>query len=158
LILAFMTDSDLIPRNWDDAMRHFLDRLQTTQLTRRWLDLYAVPTTFRRYAADSYLRGTEAGDRLRTGDSAIAFDPLSSQGVLNALVTGQKAAASILGTLAGDESSTRAYSAALESDFQTYLETRLIYYRREQRWPESIFWRRRHNAQAELLNLPVQAL
>jgi flavin-dependent dehydrogenase len=145
-----MTDSDLIPRNWEDAMRYYLGKLQTTNLTRRWLGSYAAPSTFRRYAADSYLRATEAGDRLRAGDSAIAFDPLSSQGVLNALVTGQKAAASILDTLSGDESSMQRYSAALESGFQTYLKTRLIYYGREQRWPESVFWRRRHTSSGSL--------
>ena len=75
----------------------------------------------------------------------MAFDPLSSQGVLKALLSGERAAQAILATRAGNESALQEYRASLEGEFRIYLEARLRFYRAEQRWPKSPFWHRRHS-------------
>ena len=85
----------------------------------------------------------------------MAFDPLSSQGVLKALLSGERAAQAILATRAGDESAFHEYGAFLERNFRIYLEARLQSYRAEQRWPELPFWHRRHQAPTEYGSIPL---
>jgi flavin-dependent dehydrogenase len=76
----------------------------------------------------------------------MTFDPLSSQGVFKALKSGQRAAQALVAARTGDETAIQDYADAMTRDFQTYLETRTHFYRAEQRWPASAFWRRRHRA------------
>jgi hypothetical protein len=37
------------------------------------------------------------------------------------------------------------YEAILNREFEEYLTTRTAFYRQEQRWPNSLFWRRRQD-------------
>jgi hypothetical protein len=46
--------------------------------------------------------------------------------------------------LSGDESGIVRYAALMKREFAAYRETWRDYYRQEQRWPEALFWRRRH--------------
>ena len=81
---------------------------------------------------------------LAVGDAASRFDPLSSQGILKALRSGIFASYAIGDWLVrGDASGLRRYQRYVTEEFQSYSQTRLKYYRQEQRWPESEFWRRR---------------
>ena len=87
-----------------------------------------------------------AGDHwLAVGDSASRFDPLSSQGIVKALRSGIFASYAI-----GDLLTRHAAAALLRyrryvgEEFARYAEARTKYYRQEQRWPASEFWRRRH--------------
>jgi len=43
-----------------------------------------------------------------------------------------------------DNAGLRRYQRFITEEFRTYTETRVKYYRQEQRWPDSEFWRRRH--------------
>jgi hypothetical protein len=74
----------------------------------------------------------------------MALDPLSSQGVLEALESGLRAARAVDDFLRGDRPALVRYREEIESGFDDYLRVRAGYYGRERRWPESIFWRRRH--------------
>lgn len=145
LVLAFMTDSDLIATSRGRALEALLERLRESRLSQRWLRTFPPPEGFRRVAADTYWRPPAAANRLAAGDAAMAFDPLSSQGVLKALLSGERAAQAILAAHAGNESAFQEYRASLEGEFRIYLEERLRFYRAEQRWPESPFWHRRHS-------------
>ena len=87
-----------------------------------------------------------AGDHwLAVGDSASRFDPLSSQGIVKALRSGIFASYAIGDWLTrDDESGLHRYRRYVLDEFKSYAETRAKYYREEQRWPASEFWRRRH--------------
>lgn len=77
---------------------------------------------------------------LAIGDAAMAFDPLSSHGITNAIYTAKKAADAISGSLAFKD-----YHHNLNEIYKTYLKTKNSLYQREQRWPESAFWKYFHN-------------
>lgn len=80
---------------------------------------------------------------LATGDAAIAFDPLSSHGITNAVYTAHRAVEAIALHLATpDEKHFREYAASLSAIFSTYLSTKDDLYQREQRWPAAAFWTR----------------
>ncbi|HJQ27136.1 MAG TPA: tryptophan 7-halogenase [Blastocatellia bacterium] len=84
-------------------------------------------------------------DWLAVGDAASRFDPLSSQGIIKALRSGVFASYAIGDWLTrGDEAGLRRYHRFVLAEFKSYEETRAKYYREEQRWPTSEFWRRRH--------------
>lgn len=72
---------------------------------------------------------------LAAGDAALSFDPLSSQGLFNALYTGMRAAEAVA---AG---TTAEYAMRLEAIRDAYLQNRRYIYSTETRWLTSPFWR-----------------
>lgn len=80
---------------------------------------------------------------LAVGDSALAFDPLSSQGLFNALYTGMTGGRATAAALAGDEDAVLAYASRLDEIWIAYEHHRRLYYGQERRWPEAPFWARR---------------
>jgi hypothetical protein len=85
---------------------------------------------------------------LATGDAAIAFDPLSSHGITNAVYTANRAVKAIALHLSdGDEKHFQEYAESLSTIFATYLGTRYELYQRERRWPEAAFWSSAEGAQ-----------
>ena len=92
--------------------------------------------------ANSSLAEQSAGRNwLAVGDAAMAFDPLSSHGITNALYTASQAAAAIETNLtAGGEAPLRAYSDSLASIGAAYLKAKHDLYSQERRWPGATFW------------------
>lgn len=109
-ITAFVTDADLLPRLPG----------RVTDASTSWLDRLAG----RAWAA--------------TGDAAVAFDPLSSQGIVTALVMGREAGRVAAGEVTAEEYEEQ-YAAVLEE----HLALRGAYYGLERRWEDADFWRRR---------------
>jgi flavin-dependent dehydrogenase len=81
---------------------------------------------------------------LAAGDAALSFDPISSQGIFNALYTGMKAGQTAHSILHGDGGALTAYGHRLESIRGAYRERHAMVYASEQRWPASRFWAYRH--------------
>jgi flavin-dependent dehydrogenase len=85
------------------------------------------------------------------GDAAMTFDPLSGQGLLNALFTGLAAAEAADRQLQGSADALPDYLqtlAGIEAAYGLHLRES---YQAETRWPNAPFWRRRHAAQTELV-------
>jgi len=80
---------------------------------------------------------------LAAGDAALSFDPLSSQGLFNALFTGLAAAEATDRALSGDASAASEYAATLADIDAAYRRNLAAWYGLERRWPEQEFWRRR---------------
>src|SRR6185295_11868055 len=94
------------------------------------------------HSASSQRLDVCAGDGwLAVGDAASTFDPLSSQGVMNAVQSGIHASRAICRHLSGDLRAVSGYGAALARAYNDYLDQRAAYYALEQRWPDSPFWR-----------------
>ena len=101
----------------------------------------------------SDLRSTEAcgarldrmaGDQwLAVGDAALSFDPLSSQGLFNALYSGMTAGRALNQSLLGDSRAVATYVERLENVRRVYLARARLYYLSEQRWSKHSFWARR---------------
>ncbi len=94
-------------------------------------------------AANSVARSAAGDGWLAAGDSAIALDPLSSQGLFNALATGLEAAEATMTLITGDDDATRRYATRMGRIWQAYVGHHATYYGMETRWPDAPFWARR---------------
>jgi flavin-dependent dehydrogenase len=140
-----MTDADRHRRQSSGAAtRKLLSRAPHTRSRLKGYGLESGPII--RPADSSRLRPVTGAAWLAVGDAACALDPLSAQGVYHALDSGLRAAQAIEGFFAGDHLALPNYAAAIEQGFDGYLRERARSYRREARWPEACFWRRRSKA------------
>jgi flavin-dependent dehydrogenase len=95
-------------------------------------------------AAHGAMLAPPVGDGwLAVGDAALSFDPLSSQGLFNALYTGLAAAEATDRHLSGDGDALRDYHATLSSVHDAYRTHLRAWYGLERRWAERPFWERR---------------
>jgi hypothetical protein len=132
-VLAFFTDSDLVPREMTRAMRTVV--------------------------ANSMFTEVESGQGwLPAGDACAAHDPLCGWGVHRALANGILAADAIGYYLEhSDGSRLDAYHQHCRDQFEKYLQGLIKRYSHEQRWSESPFWKRRANSLALRASLALHA-
>lgn len=100
------------------------------------------------------------GERwLAVGDAAMAFDPLSSKGIANALYTGLRAAGVIWASEGGDADAVGGYARHLREIHQVYRDQCWGFYAMEGRWLQSEFWRRRGRLPVALAGVahPIRA-
>lgn len=120
------------------------ERLERTVYVRKLADASASEAVPRATdAAGARLDRFHGDGWLAVGDAALSFDPLSSQGLFDALYTGLRGAEAADAALAGDRAPARAYGKRLESVRAAYLRHHRAYYAQERRWPERPFWVRR---------------
>ena len=148
MAVAFMTDADLLPAQQSQLQAYWLGQLQDTVQTRAraaGLTLEHLVQPLRWVAAGSEVLECSSGARwLATGDAALSFDPLSAQGIYQALRSGLLAAKTIEAAFRGDNGAAAEWSSRNRHSFEGYLRTRQAYYGLERRWPGSAFWQRRH--------------
>jgi len=95
---------------------------------------------------------------IAVGDAALAFDPLSSQGLFNALYTGLAGAETADRLLSGDDAASGEYAKEIGRVRQAYRQHLDAWYGMERRWLDSTFWRRRlAPAFPERRSFPVEA-
>jgi flavin-dependent dehydrogenase len=146
-VVAFQTDADLADRPALLTAEGFTRLLEGTEHVRAALGAFG-------FALHGRPRGADAGsarlDRftgdgwLASGDAAVSFDPLSSQGIRTALYTGTLAGQALHARLGGDGDALDGYARRLEEIHAVYLRGRAEYYAYEGRWPDRPFWARRH--------------
>ncbi len=146
LVVAYMTDADLLPKGGMPVSEYWQDRLERAPNTRSRTSGWVPEAGIRSVAANSYRMDRLTGNNwLVSGDAAIALDPLSSQGIYRALESGLLAAQAIENCLLGDQAALKEYARGIQRSFDKYLSMRTIVYGRERRWTSSVFWQRRHN-------------
>jgi len=67
---------------------------------------------------------------------------------MHALASGMRAGETLHRCLAGEAAAMDEYDLRANEAFRAYSRLRAVYYDREQRWPQSVFWRRRHDVTA----------
>lgn len=143
-LIAFHSDADL-PAAAEALRGGLLDAAgRTSGLATMVRD--AVPIGPARMCRAASMARSAAGPRwLAAGDAATAFDPLSSQGLFNALATGLEAGEALLAALAGGDRSTiwSAYAARMGAIWQAYQRHLQLAYAQEGRWRDELFWARR---------------
>ena len=102
-------------------------------------------------------RGWEAGfsilDRfhgpawIAIGDAAAGFDPLTSQGIANALASGLAGARAVHAALGGDATELRTYESAMLTTWSRSRSGAQSVYASETRWAEEPFWSAVRSAQ-----------
>ena len=150
LLVAYMTDADLYMHAGMRDASQWKAQLKCAPHTQERASRFTFDGELRVASASTSRLSTLFGEGwAAAGDSAIACDPLSGDGVYRALLAGTRSAAAILAAQSGDGSALPQYCETLEKEFAAYLRTREMYYSREQRWPESRFWARRRGNPAE---------
>jgi flavin-dependent dehydrogenase len=152
-VLAYMTDADLLPGREARAISDWRRRIAQAPAIRQGLASNGCALSGSARIVDAsvaYLDHLSGPGWLAAGDAAVSFDPLSSQGILTALVMGRRAGRALAAILThGDPQPLARYGADYASLLDAHLRLRAAYYGLEQRWPEAPFWTRRHvSAQA----------
>lgn len=92
-------------------------------------------------ATGGYLKHAVGSHWIAVGDAAVSFDPLSSQGIYNAIYTGLRGAEAVNAVLMdNDRTLLQQYDERIKSIRDTYRREVSNYYRQEQRWSEHAFW------------------
>ena len=144
-VLAFHTDADNPAAARARTSEGLLTEVATAgNLARLMNDAGFEPDRhFLCPASGSVLHPCAGDDWLATGDAALTFDPLSSQGLLNALFLGLKAAEAADAQLRGGTSVAAEYTACVHAIREAYRRGLSKAYSRVRRWPASPFWLRR---------------
>jgi flavin-dependent dehydrogenase len=95
-------------------------------------------------AGGSCLNNFSGSQWIATGDAALAFDPISSQGIFNALYTGMKAGQTVHAALTGNVGAVDAYIDRLKAIRTAYRRHHDFIYHTEKRWVDNLFWAVRH--------------
>ena len=143
-IATFLTDADLLPSGTRGQWGHWGEQLRRAPHTCERLGA-ALPPPGLRIVAAGHGRVDASGipGLLAVGDAAASFDPLCGQGVIWALESGLAAARALNSHFRGDRSAIPEYDRWVGAEYAAYLRTHAEYYRLEDRWPDSPFWRRR---------------
>jgi flavin-dependent dehydrogenase len=140
-IVAFHTDADL-----HDKRRGVIEWLEEAkELASLLANVSFVPEgeTFITSARSAVLEPAAGDGWLAVGDAAMSFDPLSSQGLFNALFTGLAAAEAVDSHLKGNQLSLTQYHQTTGAIFDSYQQKLAATYAAERRWPDAPFWKRR---------------
>jgi flavin-dependent dehydrogenase len=146
LVVTHMTDADLFAATGYNPHGYWHRFLQEAKLTSTRVGLQIPLTEPKILSAASLIRQPVCGKSwLATGDASITFDPLSGSGVYNALKGGILAGEAVIAHFHGNARSFTEYADWINGQFSNYLQTRSEFYDKEQRWPQSPFWRRRYS-------------
>jgi len=144
LVVAFMTDADIIRTGHLHERETWLARLGATHPTRiRVADAQLVHGPVACPAHSQILEPVAGDGWIAAGDAAVGFDPLSSMGIGYAITSGIQAARIAAGSLGGDKEHAQLFAADVKKHYAAYLARRKAYYAIEKRWPDSPFWKRR---------------
>jgi flavin-dependent dehydrogenase len=148
MVAVLMTDAGLA-RSGATSLEGWLDRLaaapHTAARTLRYGAGLAGPPVVVPAASGRLDRFSDR-DWLAVGDAAATRDPLSSEGIFEALQSGSDAAAAVYEALGGAHDALAAAAARLEERWRAYLTAYASHYALEQRWPEAPFWRQRRRS------------
>ncbi len=148
-VVAFHTDADLpaarVARDRDALLVH---ANRHPELAAVLSESGFVPDAQSGFtAAQSAVLEPCAGlEWMAIGDAALSFDPLSAQGLLNALFTGLAAAEATDRHLNGSDDALKGYIQTVDGIRRAYLSQLKFWYQAEVRWPNSTFWHRRQTS------------
>ncbi len=147
-VIAFFTDGDLVPpglRSTDGFLRGLRDAAPlvaglvpgaaTAAILVAPPELVAAGTT--------HLVRPSGRGWLAAGDAAAAFDPLSSQGLLTAILMGRAAGDAAISLLVDPHAGTAVFDARYRTLVDRYLDEQRATYAVERRWSDAPFWSRR---------------
>lgn len=150
-IISFHTDADLVPKKEFNTKTYFYEQAQRVAPIKTLISsennlnfqgvVGANSTRLEEFCGDGWVA---------IGDAAISFDPLSSQGMFNALVNAVQLRDNLLKNnhIITLNKSVRLnfiseYNSSISKVWAAYLAHKNLYYSVEKRWPNHAFWRRR---------------
>lgn len=156
VVLSFMSDINLIKQlnikkenDWKTLIA------QTNYTNARVKNLEKAVAQFVQVAFSHKLDKVSGQAWIAVGDTASSFDPLSSQGIYKSIKSGIFAAYAILDYFKGVPTGLQKYERFINEEYESYLQTKIDYYRKEKRWVSSPFWK---NRQAYITLNPTKKL
>lgn len=145
-LLAFHTDSDLPAAKTAATPHALLRRVRALPMLGALLGDAAWSASETGYCAahSAWPESPVCEGWIATGDAALACDPLSAQGLFNALYFGLSAAEAANRWLDGEASALDDYARDVVSVRSHYLRAESAWYALERRWADAPFWKRRH--------------
>jgi flavin-dependent dehydrogenase len=144
--VALFSDADLLLQLRAHEWAGWLEQYSRTR-TAAELPLADVAVELRSFRVRGAAVGrldTPFGLRwLAAGDAALTQDPLSSRGVVAALLGGLHCALALAADRNGVADSKERYATMLRAVFDQHLVARRAWYGAERRWRDAPFWRRR---------------
>jgi len=139
VLLAFYSDASTIKTLGLKQANHWMDLLASSPNSVHLLDtINNESVKIMGFSAPSYCLDQILGRHwLAIGDAASCWDPITSQGIVKAMASGISAAQFMVGEL-----SQQQLIAGVQQTHQRYMAVREQFYRLEQRWPESLFWKK----------------
>ncbi len=138
-LLAFYTDAAIVKTRGLKQSENWMSLLASAPNSAHLLPA-KNPVKVMGFSAPSYCLDQVTGERwLAIGDAASCWDPITSQGIVKAMANGISAARLIAGA-----QGLQQFSFHLQQTHQQYLAMRAQFYRMEQRWPGSPFWKSHH--------------
>lgn len=142
-IVAYHTDADLPTARRTGSAAGFAAELALTKKVGTGVVIPCDAMIGRASARSQAVSDTGGADWCVIGDSACAFDPLSSQGIFNALYTGVRGGEAVGAVLNGDARDLDDYRARMRVVTAAYRSDLCRYYALEARYTEKLFWQRR---------------
>lgn len=156
-VIAMHTDPDLVDRSVAKDADWFLQTAKANEAMASVLTNVNEVDYCGVVAANSTRLQQVAGRQwAAVGDAAMSFDPLSSQGMFNAMAGALQLAALMqtAGTALDDEQEgeriTAIYSQQMDSIWDRYTAHKALFYAQEQRWQKAAFWQRRNSRIADV--------
>ena len=143
-VVAFHTDADLVPKNELKTTASFLELAKENPVILSLLSEHENAIVFKgTVAANSTKLEQVSGQQwVAIGDAALSFDPLSSQGMYNAMASAMQLQALLL-QYGFTETLQKIHTEQTEHIWQHYLKHKSIFYQSETRWKTAAFWERR---------------
>lgn len=145
-VVAYHTDSDRPSLRQFAVADRFMAALKSTRMIAKEVDLDGARVTHAPCAVPAHSAAADPpiGEGwLAVGDAALSLDPLSSQGLLNALFTGMAGGDTATAMLEDDSAAQHAYQARLSAIRSAYRANLAYYYGSESIGRYEPFWTRR---------------
>jgi flavin-dependent dehydrogenase len=148
-VVSFFTNSNLADAKYMKTFSGWRKAMtQNTHHVRLSIDKYNYRRTSGPHimmSNSSMLERVVGGNWLAVGDAAATYDPLSSRGIFTAINNGIKASDITIKYLNGKGRCLGDYNNSVIIDYNRYLRQRLHYYKLENRWSNSPFWKQNQN-------------
>lgn len=151
-VLALQTDPDLVDTRIKSSDQ-FIELALGNREMAGILERNQGEVRFQKTAAANSTRLQQVAGKqwVALGDAATSFDPLSSQGMFNAMAGALQLTDLLLESgVVKDLCATKmhqfqiAYTQQIDQIWEHYLKHKKIYYGQERRWEAAAFWKRRH--------------
>lgn len=151
-VIAFQTDADLVDRNTFKHLDAFLAFTKQHELIASLVEGNKTNISFHGTvsANSTRLEHVTGKQWVALGDAAMSFDPLSSQGMFNAMANAMQLQKLLINfdfirdlDSVKEKQFNRLYENQLQQVWNHYLKHKNFFYSTETRWKEATFWKRR---------------
>jgi flavin-dependent dehydrogenase len=145
----WVTDAGLMPSAGARGCAKVAARVRQSIEVSRWVRevrLRDTPDWCARSASVGGLDHAVGEGWIAVGDAALTLDPLSSSGILFALLSGLHGGTAIAAELSGEtgwQRIQRSYAEMVTQTGKQHLDRLKVFHRMETRWPAGEFWKRR---------------